>query len=118
MLLVLLLVTLLILAVVFWRYPNTGLVCLIASLPFERLGVINLAAVGQVRPAQIIGAALIGGWLLRILINKQPIRYLPVTKWLLALAIWALVPIAIISFGPLWQDYFAVVFVLLLAWTV
>lgn len=106
------------LSIVFFFRINWGLVSVIVLLPFERIGSFALnpsAGYPIVRLVQIAGAALIAAYFLRVILQKEHMHYLPSNKWLLALGVWAIVPVAVINYGPLWRDYVFGLFVLLLA---
>lgn len=120
MLLAAILLGLIIAGLVFYRWPQAGLFSLVVSLPLERIGTFSLSDGGHpvVRVSQLLGLALIAASFGRLIMKKQKARYLPMNKWLFGLASWSLVPVAIINYGPLWQDYAAALFVLLLSWVV
>src|SRR5690242_3758866 len=71
------------LALLFYSKISLGLAVFIFSLPFERIGSYPLnPATGYplLHPAQIVGAALIGAYILRWLTGKEkpkPIQSLP-----------------------------------------
>lgn len=114
----LVILAIILLSVVFFFRINWGLVAVIVLLPFERIGSFALnASTGYpvIRLVQVAGAALLVAYFVRVMLKKEYLRYLPSNKWLLALSIWAIVPVAVINYGPLWRDYVLGLFVLSLA---
>jgi len=104
--------------IISYKQPWWGLSTIFISLPFEQIGSFNLGPGQTIKLVQLAAAGFILGMIVRILLKKHKLRYIGISKWLFGLGIWAAVPVAIINYLPLWQDYLFVVFVLVLCWCV
>lgn len=101
-------------ALFIWRI-NYGLWLVIFLLPFEKLGTFALnAASGYpiVRPVQVAAASLIFAYVICVILKRiDPPRLNRPLKFLIAFVIWALVPVILVNYLPLWREYLILVFV-------
>jgi hypothetical protein len=87
---------------------------LLAALPFERIGswALNPATHHPVvRMSQVIGAALVLAFMGQVVTGRRRLRWHWVYWLLIGFVAWAVVPVLVIGYRPLWYGYVAAVFV-------
>jgi len=109
------------LGLLFYLRPGWGLGLFIFSLPFERIGSYALnPATGYplIHPAQIIGAGLIGGLVLRLLARRTQL-VLPKSLWfLLAFLGSAFISANLVRVQEVWEIFVWLIFITLLFVTI
>jgi O-antigen ligase len=111
------LLTIVALAGLFYRRPAWGLGLFIFSLPFERIGSYPLnPATGYplLHAAQVIGAGLIGGWLLGLVLKRRRPSF-PKSFWfLLAFLASAVISALLVNVEQVWQILVWLIFIVTL----
>lgn len=93
----------------------------IFSLPFERIGSYPLnAATGYplIHPAQIVGAALIGAYILKVFAGHERPRHIPAFNFLLLFLLTSIISAARVNISPVWSILAWLFFIVTLFWVV
>jgi O-antigen ligase len=79
-----------ILAVVFLKYPFGGLLLFVSMIPFESA---FFSIGGAVTYTRLLGFYILGLWLIKLLIERRSIKFMPYTKIFIPFLVWALLSI-------------------------